>query len=213
MTDAEITPEQLATALVGRLIHDVMGPASGIVSAFDLIADPSAAAMRDEALDLAAESARALVDLLVVSRAIYAGGAAMAAGELRAFAERLFTGSRATWEISIGPAAISPSAGRLLLGLVQIAAAGVAAGGVVTARLASRGDRLVVEGSATGPRLRVGQEILRGLAGQAAGDAPLHRWSAAYLLSEVAGSAGGTIEASVGDGVFLFRADIRADMA
>ena len=212
MSDPEITPERLASALAARLIHDAMGPASGIVSAFDLIADPSAAAMRDEALALASDSARKLVDLLVLSRAIYAGGGAMTVAELRGLAEGIFEGSRATLELSLD-AAISPLAGRLLVGLLQIAAAAVATGGVVTAALAAHGDGLIVEGDAKGPRVRLGPEVLGGLAGRGPGDAPLHRWSAAYVLGALARSSGGGIEASVVDGVFVFRAVIKADIA
>jgi histidine phosphotransferase ChpT len=213
MAEPDITPEQLASALAARLIHDALGPASGIVSAFDLIADPAASAMRDEALALAAESARGLVDLLVLSRAIYVGGTAMTASELRGFGERLFLGSRATLELFIDSAAVSPLTGRLLLGLLQIAAATVAAGGAVTARMEVDGERLVVVGDARGPRLRVGPEVLDGLAGQGPGGAPLHRWSAAYLLAALARSTDGSIEASVVDDAFMFRAVIKAEIA
>ena len=212
MSNPETSPEQLASALAARLIHDAMGPASGIVSAFDLIADPSAAAMRGEALALAEDSARKLVDMLVLSRAIYAGGAAMSAAELGGFAERLFDGSRATLALSLDAAA-SPMAGRLLLGLLQIAAASVAAGGAVTARLGAEGDQFIVEGGASGPRLRIGAEVLDGLAGKGPGGAPMHRWSAAYLLGALARSAGGAIDAALVDGALVFRAVIRADIA
>jgi histidine phosphotransferase ChpT len=212
MADTEISPEQLASAVAARLIHDVIGPASGIVSAFDLIADPTAAAMREEALALAEDSARKLVGLLALSRAIHAGGAALTAEELRGFADRLFEGSRATLHLTLETVA-SPVAGRLLLGLLQIAASAVAAGGSVTACLAADGDRLIVEGSAAGPRLRIGPEVLAGLAGQSPGSGPLHRWSTAYVLAALAGSAGGAIDASVAEGVFVFRAVIRAEIA
>ena len=213
MSSPAITPEQLASALAARLLHDAMGPASGIVSAFDLVADPSAAAMREEALALAEESARKLVDLLVLSRTIYAGGNAMTAVELRGSAQGLFNGTRATLDLVVVPEAVSVMSGRLLLGLLQTAATTVAAGGAVVASLKLNVGRLVVEGAATGPRLRVGEEMLDGLAGKGPGDAPLHRWSAAYMLGALAKSAGGGIEAAVVEGRFVFRADIRADIA
>ncbi len=213
MSTPQATPEQLASALAGRLIHDLIGPASGIVSAFDLIADPSAAAMRDEALALASESARKLVDLLVLSRTIYADGPAVTVQELRELAERQFTGSRATLELSIDPAAVAPVANRLLLGLLQIAAATVAAGGSVAASLMSEGDRLSAQGVATGSRLRVAQEVIDGLAARPPRSPPLHRWSGAYFLSALAASAGGAIEASIVDGAFMFRCDIRPEIA
>jgi histidine phosphotransferase ChpT len=213
MPSPKIAPEDLASALAARLIHDAMGPASGIISAFDLIADPSAAAMRDDALVLASESARKLVDLLVVSRTIYAGGTALSAGDLRRAADRLFEGSRATLDLSLDPQAVSPITGRLLLGLLQIAAATVAAGGAVRARLMAQGDALVIEGDAKGARLRVAPEMLDGIAGRGPGEAAKHRWSSAYFLGALARSVGGEVEASVVDGGFVFRAVIKAEMA
>ena len=213
MPDAEITPEQLASALAARLIHDFIGPASGIVSAFDLIADPAAAAMRGEALDLAADSARRLVDLLVLSRTIYAEGADISAAELGAFGKRLFDGSRATLRLSVEVDPAPSSAARLVLGLLQTAAAAVAAGGAVVTRLASEHGWLVIEGRASGPRVRVAPEVCEGLAGGGPGSGPAHRWSAAYLMGALARSGGGSITASATDGVFVFRAVIRADTA
>ena len=213
MSKREITPEQLASALAGRLIHDVMGPASGLVSAFDLMADPKAAAMRGEALALAENSARRLADMLVVYRAIYAASGLQSSEDLHRLGQSMVAGSRATLALSIDPTAITAVTSRLLLGLVQIAAAAIPGGGVITASLEADGDRGIVEGRVVGPRIRVEQVVLDGLAGRGPGEGPLHRWSAAYLLRDIAASAGGMIDALVTEEAFSFRADIRAATA
>ncbi len=213
MPNLDVTPERLAAALAARLIHDVMGPASGLVSAFDLMADPKAANMRGEALALAEESARRLVDMLVVSRAIYAGGTPPSSDDVQTLGQRVVAETRATLELSVDPSALTAVTSRLTLGLVQVAAAAVPAGGAITAHLRSAGDRHIVEGRATGPRIRVEPAVVDGLACRGPGDGQPHRWSAAYLLGAIAESAGGRIDAAVTKDSFSFRADIKADTA
>lgn len=213
MPNREITPEQLASALAGRLIHDVMGPASGLVSAFDLMADPKAAAMRGEALALAEDSARRLADMLVLYRAIYAAGGVQSSDDLHRLGQNMVAGSRATLELTIDPAVITAVTSRLVLGLIQIGVAAIPSGGAINACLEAKGDRRIVEGHVVGPRIRVEPAVIDGLAGREPGEAPLHRWSAAYLLGAIAGSAGGVIETFVSAESFTFRADIKAATA
>ena len=207
MPDAVVTPEYLASALASRLIHDAMGPASGIVSAFDLIADPSAAEMRDEALVLAADSARRLVSMLSLSRAIYGGGAALNQGELSKMATGLFDGSRARLTLMFDGGEPTAASGRILLGLLQIAAEATAAGGTVTANHdVAEEIKIVVE--AAGPRLRSVDEIAAGLSGDRLKTGTSHRWVLAYMMDVTARSAGGDVTMHRGDGGIAFHAAI-----
>src|SRR5258708_5100521 len=64
---AETTPVsglQLAALLAARMCHDFISPAGAIVSGMDLLDDPTAQDMRDEALNLIGASAKKLVALL-----------------------------------------------------------------------------------------------------------------------------------------------------
>lgn len=213
MTASPVTPELLASALAARLIHDIIGPASGIVSAFDLAADPRAAAMHREALAMAASTARELVATLTLVRTIYGGGgAAMSRTELTAAAEAIFAGSRATLTPRIGHPPTATSS-RVFLGLTQIMATAAAAGGMVSAAHDISGDTILMTFDGVGPRVRLHPEIPVGLAGESPGGGEPHRWSAAYLLGAVARAAGGTVQANVADGGVSLRAVIRADMA
>ncbi len=213
MTIADITPEQLASALAARLMHDALGPASGIASAFELMADPSAAALRDEALTMASDSAKTLLNMLVLFRSVYGGGSAMTSAELTKAGQALFEGSRARLDLRIDGPPPTVASTRIFLGLLHIVA-GVATGGLVSATHAgdaSNTTLMVVD--ATAARTRMPEEVYRGLAGETAGAGIPHRWSAAYLIGALARSSGGSIE--VGDpakGV-AFRASIRAEIA
>ena len=191
-------PAALAAALAGRLIHDVMGPLSGVISGLDLLGDSTARDLHVDALALATASARTLREEMAFSRVLYGSGAApIEAGTLESLARSLFTDSRATLEWSMSPGAVSATVGRTLLGFVSLAAAAVTGGGVVTvdARALSPGVVLTVD--ATGPRLRFSAEALTGLAGQPLAEGLIGKWAPAYHLWAAATSAGGTLSTKV----------------
>ncbi len=204
------TAEQLAAALAARIIHDAIGPANGVVSAFDMASDPAMSAMRDEALSLAEQGARALLENLVLARTIYgAGGAALSESELTAAAKGLFNGSRASLQLVIDPAAITVGSGRLLLGLLQITAGVMAAGGRVAAGL-SGGERVLIEIEAIGPKPRLGVDLRLALGGEVPESGLASRWAPAYFLSLLARSRGGLIATRVGDRQVSIRATLDA---
>src|SRR5580704_11085492 len=66
-----VAPEELAARLASKLCHDFISPAGAIVSGLDLLDDPSAKDMRDEAMDLIAASARKLIDQLAFARVAF----------------------------------------------------------------------------------------------------------------------------------------------
>src|SRR3954463_9152363 len=69
-------PAELAAHLAARMCHDFISPASAIVSGLDLLEDPTAQDMRDEAMSLIESSARKLSDMLQFSRVAFGASAA-----------------------------------------------------------------------------------------------------------------------------------------
>src|SRR5579875_1322954 len=96
---------ELASQLSARLCHDFVSPASAIVSGLDLLDDPTAADMRDDAMNLIATSARKLVDLLAFSRVAFGSSASAESFDTREL-ERLTRGVYAhvrpdlVWEVA-----------------------------------------------------------------------------------------------------------------
>ena len=70
-----IRPAELAAYLAARLCHDFISPASAIVSGLDLLDDPAAQDMREEAMGLIATSARKLADMLSFARVAFGASA------------------------------------------------------------------------------------------------------------------------------------------
>ncbi len=213
MPDSPVTPDYLASALAARLIHDVIGPAGGIVSAFDLVADPRLVEMREEALAMAASTARDLVNTMSLIRTIYAGGeAAMSSAALAVAARKVFATSRAelTPRIELAPTAAST---RVFLGLAQIMAAAAASGGTVSGVHAAALEGVLITFEAISPRAGLSEEVHAGLAGRSPGSGKAYRWSAAYLIGAIVRSTGGDVEIQTVDGCVAVRAFIRADTA
>lgn len=192
MPDHLIAPDQVAAALARQLIHDAMGPASGIVSAFDLIADPGAASMREEAIELAADSARRLVAMLGLARLIHSEGAALTKGDLATAAGHVFDGSRAVFQLrfdGVEPTALS---GRVLLGLLQIAEMASATGGEVNVNHTGA-ETFEIRVECVGPRVRLSDEVVAGFAGVKPNSGALHRWAPAFMIGAMARESGGNV--------------------
>ncbi|MBW8881895.1 MAG: histidine phosphotransferase, partial [Asticcacaulis sp.] len=61
----------LATQMVAKLCHDFISPTGAIMSGLDLLEDPSAQDMKQEALNLIATSAKKLVALVYFARVAF----------------------------------------------------------------------------------------------------------------------------------------------
>lgn len=207
MPDHLIAPDQVAAALARQLIHDAMGPASGIVSAFDLIADPLAASMREESIKLAADSARRLVAMLGLARLIHSEGAALTKGDLATAAGQVFDGSRAVFQLRFEGAEPTALSGRVLLGLLQIAATASAAGGEVNANHSGAGT-FEISVECVGPRVRLADEVVAGFAGVRPDSGALHRWAPAFMIGAMARGSGGNVRAERSSVGAMFRAII-----
>ena len=208
---APVSPAALAATLAARLCHDFMSPASGIVAGLELLDDPAAQDMRDEAMGLVTSSARKLIDSLTFYRAAFGpDGAARAVdvGELETLARGVFSHVRPDLEWAVGVATVSAPAAKALLNMVQIAAGCLAAGGLAKVKVREETPWTEVVVEASGPRARLWPEVLAGLHGQGPGEGLSGRWVQAYYLQALTASVGGAIAAEASDGVVILRATI-----
>ncbi|HWW26143.1 MAG TPA: histidine phosphotransferase ChpT, partial [Caulobacter sp.] len=136
MTDAASTPAPAAPELdvngpdfaalvAARLCHDFISPASAIVSGLDLLEDPSAQDMRDDAMSLISSSARKLADLLQFTRVAFGASASAESfdsRELEKLAQGVFAHVRPTLDWAIPPSTMNKATARAILNIAQIAA-------------------------------------------------------------------------------------------
>lgn len=197
-----ITGVQLAALLAARMCHDFISPAGAIVSGLDLLDDPTAQDMRDEALGLIAASARKLVALLSFDRVAFGGSAAAEnfdSRELERLTREVFAHGRSTLEWSVEPESLAKPAARAVLNLAQIGAGALPIGGVAAITVEAK-DELLASVRATGARARLRPEVRDGLNGAALAEGLSGHWVQAYFLRSLVDAAGGSLDIATEDG-------------
>jgi histidine phosphotransferase ChpT len=206
LTDGDEDPQptpasgvQLAALLAARMCHDFISPAGAIVSGLDLLDDPTAQDMREEALSLIGASARKLVALLAFDRVAFGGSSAAESFDVREL-ERLtrdvFAHGRAKLEWDVAPISLEKPAARAVLNLAQIGAGALPIGGVAAVKVEGEG-RLVLSVTATGPRVRLRPEVVDGLNGRPLADGLSGHWVQAFFLHGLVEAEGGSLDVSI----------------
>lgn len=206
-----VRPAELAAYLAARMCHDFISPASAIVSGLDLLDDPAAQDMRDEAMSLIATSAHKLTDLLQFSRVAFGASASAEtfdARELEKLARGVFGHMRAELEWLVEAPAVNKPAARALLNLAQMAGAALPTGGVARVRAVQEGASLAIAADAGGPRAKLRPEVLRGLRGEPLGEGLHGHWVQAYYVHLFLSDAGGRVFADVNEERVVFAATV-----
>lgn len=201
---------ELAASLAARLCHDLISPASAIVSGVDLLEDPSAAEMRDDALNLISASARKLVAVLAFARVAFGASASaesFKSDELRKLAEGVFASLRPTLDWAVAPPVLNKPAARTVLNLAQLGAGAVATGGQVRITAQEEGGEVLMAAECTGARPRLRAEVGQGLRGEPLGEGLLHgNWVQAFYLHSFLTAAGGRVDAAAAEDRVVLRA-------
>ena len=195
--------QALATLVAGKLCHDFISPAGAISSGLDLLKDPSAQDMRDDAMGLIEASAKKMIALVNFARVAF--GAATSAerfsgAELGELVSGLTDGGRATLNWAVTEGTYSKPQSRALINLAYLTVAALPSGGAATVRTRADGDTVVIEGFAEGARARLKGEAVAGLAGQPLTEGLQGQWIQPYWLWLTAHDAGGTLTVTAEEG-------------
>ncbi len=208
---AEVRPAELAAYLAARMCHDFISPASAVLSGLDLLEDPTAADMRDDAMSLIATSARKLSEMLSFCRVAFGASASAETFDVRdleKLAAGVFSHMRAEMEWGVTPEAVEKPAARTLLNLAQMAGQALPMGGVAKVRAVVENGALAIAIEATGARARLRPEVLAGLKGEALREGLHGHWVQAYYVHLFVGDAGGRVFADVSDEKVVFAATL-----
>jgi len=208
-----VAPEELAARLASKLCHDFISPAGAIVSGLDLLDDPAAKDMRDEAMDLIAASARKLVDQLAFARVAFGaspGSAMFDCAELERLTRGIYAHVRAELDWAVTPISLPKAPAQVLVNLAQLAANALPLGGVARLEAAEGPHGYVVAAIARGPKARIAAEVQTGLDGHPLGDGLGGRWVQAYYIHVITDAAGGVIEARADGELVTLKAVIPA---
>lgn len=195
--------QALAALIAGKLCHDFISPAGAISSGLDLLKDPSAQDMRDDAMSLIEASARKMVALVSFARVAFGAATSaerFSAAELGELVAGLTEGGRATLDWKAGDGSYSKAQSRALVNLAYLTMAALPSGGNAVIATRRDGDDLIIEGLAEGNRARLKAEAVAGLAGQALGEGLPGQWIQPYWLWLTAHDAGGSLDVRCEEG-------------
>jgi histidine phosphotransferase ChpT len=210
---AAVSAEELAARLASKLCHDFISPAGAILSGLDLLEDPSAKDMREDAMDLIAASARKLVDHLAFARVAFgaASGVAMFdCAELQRLTQAIYAHVRADLDWVVSAPQAPKAAAQTLVNLAQLAAGALPLGGTARVELTQDGEGYLITTTARGPKPRLHADVAAGLAGEPLGDGLAGRWVQAYYVHALATAAGGRLEASADEEQVILTARLPA---
>jgi histidine phosphotransferase ChpT len=210
-TTETLRPAELAAHLAARLCHDFISPASAIVSGLDLLEDPTAQDMRDDAMGLIGASARKLSDMLEFCRVAFGASASAEtfdARQLERLARGVFAHMRAELDWQVEPPAVGKPVARTLLNLAQMAGAALPTGGVAKVRAVQEAASVAIAVEAVGPRARLRPEVLAGLRGEGPGEGLHGHWVQARYVSLFVHDAAGRIFAEATEEKVTFAATL-----
>lgn len=188
-----------ASLLCSRLCHDLLSPVAALSNGLELLAQETEPEMRQQCLDLLADSTRATVNKLKFFRLAFgaAGGFEdmVATSEMHEALEGLFAAnSRLTLGWMVAEPRLSKPAMKILLNLSLIAGDALARGGRLDIGAEKRHGQTEIVVRATGEKLSLDSHIRAALLGQPAGDALSPRLGPALLARALAEQAQGHIQ-------------------
>ena len=207
--DLPVDGTELATYIAAKLCHDFVSPAGAIMSGLDLLNDPTAQDMRDDALGLITQSARKLLALVHFCRVAFGAATTserFTSAELHGLVAGLVDGGRATMDWKVTETEVSKPAARALVNLAYLAVAALPSGGVATISSRREGEALIIEGEAVGNRARLKPEAAVGLAGERLTEGLAGQWIQPYWLWLTVTQQGGALNITTKDGKVGFNA-------
>lgn len=193
----------LAAFIAAKLCHDFISPAGAVMSGLDLLDDPSAQDMRDDALDLIRQSAAKMVALVHFARVAFGAATSserFSGAELHGLVAGLTDGGRASLDWRIGEETFSKLQARVLINLAYLTVSALPTGGAAVVTLRREGGQLFLIGSAEGARARLKPEALTGLKGERLAEGLAGQWIQPYWLWLTARDAGGRLDVAAEDG-------------
>ena len=212
----QVSAADLSAQLAARLCHDFISPASAIVSGLDLLEDPTAQDMRDDAMNLIAASAKKLVSLLAFSRVAFGGSATAETfdtRDLEKLTQGVYDHVRPDLEWAVATPILSKPAARALLNLAQLGAGALPTGGLAKIFAGVQGDAYLIGVEAQGPRARLRPEVAAGLKGERLAEGLGGHWVQAYYLHVMLKAAGGRVDHAVSEERVILRARVPIPVA
>ncbi len=201
MTDNSL---ELASLLCSRLCHDLLSPVGALTNGLELLSDEKDPEMRKRCFELLEQSAKISADKLKFFRLAFGAaggfGEMVAVDEPRSLVDALIgNNGRITANWALGAPELPKAAVKVLLNLSMIAIDALVRGGTldIGAELREGAAEIVIR--AAGPKIAFDPVIGRALDGSLAAGELSSRTAPAFMLQQLANSAGGGLQFSLND--------------
>jgi histidine phosphotransferase ChpT len=187
----------LAAHLAGKLCHDFVSPSGAIVSGLDLLRDPAAQDMREDAMGLIEASAKKLVSMVHFARVAFGASASAESfdtRELEQLTRGMFDHIRPDLDWQVEITTLEKPQARALLNLAHIGGGALPTGGTAVVETAREDGELFMTVTSSGPRARLKAEVATGLRGEPLTEGLAGQWIQAFWLSEIVRDSGGRLE-------------------
>jgi histidine phosphotransferase ChpT len=208
-----VSSTELAAYLAARMCHDFISPAGAITSGLDLLEDPGASDMRDEAMGLIQSSARKLVELLAFCRVAFGASASAETFDTRALytlTQGIYAHVRPDLVWSVALPSVNKSAARAVLNMAQLAASALPTGGAATVTAQAEGEHILIRVEARSNRVRLRPEVVSGLKGERLDGGLSGQWVQAFYLNALILEAGGRLDHQIGEDLLVLAARVPA---
>jgi histidine phosphotransferase ChpT len=196
-----------AALLCSRLCHDLVSPVGALTNGIELLADETDPAMREQCLQLLADSARQTANRLKFFRLAFGAasnvGADVDTREAQAAVEGLFGSekNKIIWAVN---ATVMPKAAiKTLLNMSLLAGDALLRGGTLTVAAEVTDSSVELATQSEGPKVLMGEDLRTVLAGRMNVQELQPRLAPAYLIHTLVTSAGGDISVSPADAAGL----------
>ncbi|MFN3229480.1 MAG: histidine phosphotransferase ChpT [Asticcacaulis sp.] len=190
----------MATLIAAKLCHDFISPTGAIVSGLELMDDPSAGDMRDEALNLIRASVTKLAAIVAFARVAFGASTtaeSFSTTELKSLSDGMFAHMRGNLSWNIPDQVLGKPASRALLNLAYIAGTALPMGGTATLTLENDDNAQIFSAHCAGNRARLKAEALTGLKGESLYEGLTGQWIQPYWLWSIVNEAGGILSFDV----------------
>ena len=202
---------EFASLLCSRLCHDLLSPVGALNNGIELLADEHDPAMREQCMDLLADSARTSANKLKFFRLAFGAaggfGEAVDTSEAREAIDGLFgADGRIAIDWLVAEPAMDKTALKVLLNLVLIGGDALVRGGDLVIGAERQGGSMEIVVRAEGPRIAIDPEIGRTLRGESDENSLAPRGAAAWLVHALVDEAGGKVQMAQAEGMLLLGA-------
>lgn len=189
-----------AALLCSRLCHDLISPVGALTNGVELLADETDPAMREQCLQLLADSARQTANRLKFFRLAFGAasgfGADVDTREVHGAIDGLFGSGKTTLDWQVSAAALPKAATKILLNMALLTGDALLRGGTLTVACDVTEDAIDMATRAVGPKVLLGEDLRAAFLGQTPEAEVQARVAPAYLIYLLGQSAGASLSVS-----------------